>query len=387
MKIGFVGLGNMGLPMAINLSKAGYEVYGKNRSRGREEEFAARGGIIGRSLAELARHMDMIITCLPLPSDVKEVYSGREGLLKSARPGLMLIDCSTVSPELNRELAEEAKEAGTHFLDAPVSGGTTGARAGTLSIMVGGEEVVYQSAEPVLKAMGQHLYYVGPSGSGSAVKLINQLMVAIHTQAVSEAFALGRSAGLDAGLLFTILNNSFAQSRIMERHYSQFISQDQYVPGFASKLLAKDMNLAVEMASRSGVGLSAGSRVQAVLNWALAGGGIGELDMAGMYTHQLAQDQRRRDSGAVRHFAVFLPMLDQDKSAEFRELHLRFLDERRAEGKLHANGRFADGAGGLVIYRASSYEEVESWVKQDPYIIHGARTYEIHEWDIVLADG
>ncbi|RAP77029.1 NAD(P)-dependent oxidoreductase [Paenibacillus montanisoli] len=383
MKIGFIGLGNMGLPMAINIKKAGFEVYGKNRSAGKEEEFKAQGGKTGLTLSEMASQLDIIVTCLPMPADVEEVYTGEEGLLNSAKKGLILIDCSTVSPGLSRNLYEQAMKAGAEFLDAPVSGGTTGAAAGTLSIMVGGREPIFQKAKPVLEAMGKQIYFVGDSGNGTVVKLINQLMVGIHSQAVAEAYALSRSAGLDNEMLFSILNNSFAQSRIMERHYSQFIAKDTFLPGFAMKLLAKDMNLAMELADSSSISLDAAASVQTLLKRAVQNG-FGDLDMSGLYQYQLDREGENKEK--LKHFAVFLPMLDADKSVQYRAEHLRFLDERRAAGMLHANGRFADGSGGLVIYRTSSYEETENWVKQDPYIVKGARNYEIHEWDIVLAD-
>ena len=385
MKIGFVGLGNMGFPMALNLMKAGFEVYGKNRSQGKEQELVSKGGHAGLSLAELAEDMDVILTCLPLPADVEGVYTGSDGLIAHARNGLVLIDCSTVSPDLSRRLYAKAAEAGIDFLDAPVSGGTTGAEAGTLSVMVGGQEDVFGRVRSVLEAFGKSISYVGEAGSGSAVKLINQLMVGIHTLAVGEAYALGRQAGLDSDVLFSILNNSFAQSKIMERHYTQFISKDSFQPGFALKLLAKDMNLAADMGAESQVRLNAGKRAQALINQAVLEG-FGDRDMSAMYNYQVTEDEKRRESGERKHFAVFLPMLDPDKSVKYRAEHLQFLDDNRAAGRLLANGRFADGAGGLVVYRGSSYEEVENLVKQDPYIKLGARGYEIHEWDIVLAD-
>ncbi|MBB6733472.1 NAD(P)-binding domain-containing protein [Cohnella zeiphila] len=385
MKVGFVGLGNMGFPMALNLMKAGFEVYGKNRSQGKEREFAAKGGRTGLSLAELAAQMDVVLTCLPLPADVEGVYSGAEGLIANARKGLVLIDCSTVSPELSRKLYAQASEAGVEFLDAPVSGGTTGAEAGTLSVMVGGREDVFNRVHSVLEAFGKSIRFVGDAGSGSAVKLINQLMVGIHTLAVGEAYALAEQAGLDSDKLFGILNDSFAQSKIMERHYTQFIAKDSFRPGFALKLLAKDMNLAADMGAASQVRLNAGKRAQALINQAVLEG-YGDTDMSGMYKFQVTEDRKRRESGERKHFAVFLPMLDPEKSVKYRAEHLQFLADNRAEGRLHANGRFVDGAGGLVIYRGSSLEEVESLVQQDPYVKTGARGYEIHEWEIVLAD-
>jgi 3-hydroxyisobutyrate dehydrogenase len=170
----------------------------------------------------------------------------------------------------------------------------------------------------------------------------------------------------------------------LERHYTQFISQQAYTPGFALKLLSKDLNLAAEAAAASGVNLKTGRRVRALLQRA-TGVGFGDVDMSGMFTYQQDQDSHAREVGPIKHFAVFLPMVDPEKSVKYREEHLRFLDERRNAGMLLANGRFTDGAGGLVIYRASSREEVESWVQRDPYLVQGARRYEIHEWDIVLA--
>ena len=251
--------------------------------------------------------------------------------------------------------------------------------------MVGGREDAYDRVRGVLEAFGKSISFVGDAGSGSAVKLINQLMVGIHTLAVGEAYALARQAGLDAGELFGILNNSFAQSKIMERHYTQFIAKDAFQPGFALKLLAKDMNLAADMGAASQVRLNAGKRAQALINQAVLEG-YGDTDMSGLYKYQVTEDEKRRESGERKHFAVFLPMLDAEKSVRYRAEHLQFLADNRAAGRLHANGRFVDGAGGLVDYRGSSLEEVESLVRQDPYVKLGARGYEIHEWAIVLAD-
>lgn len=381
-KIGFIGLGNMGLPMAENLIKAGCEVYGLNRSKAAEDRLAALGGRIGFGRARLAAEMDLIVTCLPMPADVEEVYLGPDGLVSGGREGLVLVDCSTVGPALSRKIGSAAAERGIRFLDAPVSGGTTGAAAGTLSIMVGGDEETFRVAQPVLAAMGKQIDLVGPAGSGSVVKLVNQLMVGIHTQAVSEALALGRKAGLNDEQLVNVLLASFASSRILDRHYRNHIGPGRFEAGFAIKLLAKDLTLAAELAAQSGVGLSAGRRVKGLLDGAVRDG-FAEQDMAAMLNYQLRRDE---PGEPLKHFAVFLPMKDSELSMKHREEHLQFLADRRAEGKLHANGRFVDGAGGLVIYKARSIEEAEAWVKQDPYVVLGARSYEIHEWDIVLAE-
>lgn len=384
MKIGFVGLGNMGLPMSKNLIKAGFEVYGFNRSKGAEEKLVQVGGKTGESLMNLAKEMDVIITCLPMPTDVREVYFSNDGLLSNGKKGLILIDCSTVNPELNREIYDEALSNGIEFLDSPVSGGNSGAELGTLSIMVGGKRSTFENVMPVFKAMGKRIDYVGDSGSGSVVKLINQLMVALHTQAVSEALTLAEQAGVDLNQLVQILSNSLAQSRVLDRHFNEFISKEQFDPGFAIKLLCKDMNLVNDLAVKSKVQLPTGSRIRNLLNRA-SNSEWGNKDMSAMLNYQSQQDEQASSSEPLRAFAVFLPMKDAEKSIKYRSEHLQFLDDRRNEGSLFANGRFMDGAGGLVIYLGRSYREVEEMVKQDPYVIKGARDYEIHEWDLIPA--
>ncbi|UQZ86155.1 2-(hydroxymethyl)glutarate dehydrogenase [Paenibacillus konkukensis] len=288
MKLAFIGLGNMGLPMAANLVQAGYEVYGLNRSKGAEERFRERGGKVAGSLSSAAMQADIVMTCLPMPQDVLDVYTGRDGLIAGAREGALLIDFSTVSPDVNRTIAEAAEARGVRFLDAPVSGGTTGAAAGTLSIMVGGRQEDFKEALPVLEKLGSNIYHVGGTGSGTIVKLLNQLMVGIHTQAASEALALGEEMGVQADVLVPILTNSFAQSRILERHYSQFISRSEYAPGFALKLLHKDVGLAQQMASGRSMDIPLGRHVLQLLSEA-ADTGLAAQDMSAMYLRQKQQ--------------------------------------------------------------------------------------------------
>lgn len=282
MKVGFIGLGNMGLPMAKNLVKANYEVFGKNRSKGKENLFVEAGGKTGMSLAEMAKELDVILTCLPLPADVEGVYFGNEGLIENGHEGLILVDHSTVAPGLNKRIAEAANAKGIEFLDAPISGGNFGAEDGTLSIMVGGKQEVYEKVLPLFNVMGKNIYHIGDIGSGSVVKLINNLMVAFHTQAVSEAVTLGKKMNVDLDLLFTILNNSYAQSRIYDRHYNSFISKNQYEAGFAIKLLHKDMRLAEEMAAGVNMDLQIGSQLTGILHDAIEHD-LGEKDMSALY--------------------------------------------------------------------------------------------------------
>lgn len=282
MKVGFIGLGNMGLPMAKNLVKANFEVVGKNRSKGKEDLFIEAGGKAGMSVAEMAKELDVILTCLPLPADVEAIYFGEDGLIDNGHEGLILVDHSTVAPGLNHKIADAAQRKGIEFLDAPISGGNFGAEDGTLTIMVGGKKEIYEKVLPLFNVMGKNIYHIGETGSGSVVKLINNLMVAFHTQAASEAVTLGKKMGVDSDLLFNILNNSYAQSRIYDRHYNSFIAKDQFEAGFAIKLLHKDMRLAEEMASGANMELPIGSQLTNILKDAIEND-LGEQDMSALY--------------------------------------------------------------------------------------------------------
>lgn len=379
MKLGFIGLGNMGMPMARHLVKAGYDVYGLNRSKQKERIFAESGGIVGCTLAELAANADIVMTCLPMPEDVEHVYGGEGGILHNGKPGLIAIDFSTVSPSLSRALHEAAADRGMHFLDAPVSGGTVGAEEATLTIMAGGEEPVFAAVRNVLEVLGTNLHYVGKSGSGSVVKLLNQWHVGIHTQAVAESFLLAEKEGIALSDLYDMLSNSFAQSRIMDRHYRQYISKHSYKAGFALKLLHKDMKLANDMAEERGSELPVGREALHVLHKAIQTDAA-DLDMSALY----AYGQKETKESGQRYFAVLLPMLDEEKSVKYRSDHLAYLAEMRRQGRIFVNGKFKDGAGGLIIYKAHSYEEAEALAENDPYVKNRARTYAIHEWDLVL---
>ncbi|MDT8862147.1 NAD(P)-dependent oxidoreductase [Alkalihalobacillus sp. MEB130] len=261
MRLGFIGLGNMGLPMAINLLKANFEVYGKNRSKGSEYILLEEGGKTDLTIAQMASEVDIIMTCLPLPKDVEEVYLGEDGIVKNGHSGLIALDFSTVSPDLNEKIYETAGEKGIDFLDSPVSGGTVGAKAGTLSIMVGGNKDIYEKVKPILHVVGENVYYTGKVGSGTAIKLINQYMVGVHTQAVSEALLLAEKLEIDSKQLFDILDASFAQSRIFQRHFKQFIEKEQFEAGFALKLLHKDLNLVEKMTGDNNITLPIGEQV------------------------------------------------------------------------------------------------------------------------------
>lgn len=252
MKVGFIGLGTMGLPMTKNLIKAGWQVSVISRSRGPIEDALALGAIESASPKEMAASVDIVLTCLPMPDTIETIYFGSDGLLEGAKEGTILIDHSTVSPELNRRMDEQAKQRGAHFLDAPISGGPMGASAGTLAIMVGGETGVFERALPVLQSMGRHVVHLGPVGSGSVVKLINNSLVAIHTAALSEAFVIGAKAGISSAAIHDVIRHSTGHSFMIDR-VLPLIQDRDFNQRFSVKLLHKDMGLAVSMTEQLGL--------------------------------------------------------------------------------------------------------------------------------------
>lgn len=275
MKVGFIGLGTMGLPMTKNLLKAGFEVWVVSRSRGPIEEACKLGAHEAIHAKDLASKVDIALTCLPMPDSVEEIYFGENGLLAGAHDGLILADHSTVSPELNKKIAEAAQQKGIDFLDAPISGGPMGATAGTLTIMCGGSDEVYNRATPVFEAMGRKIVLVGPTGSGSVAKLINNLLVGVHTAALSEAFVLGEKAGIDPHLLHEILKVSTGHSFMIDRTIDLIQDRD-FAQRFSINLLYKDMKLATNMAREIGVPLRLGSVSEEMIGRAQAEGHGGE---------------------------------------------------------------------------------------------------------------
>lgn len=249
MKVGFIGLGTMGLPMTKNLLKANFEVWVFSRSRGPIEEAVHLGAKEAKSAAELASHVDVVMTALPMPDDIMTVYFGEEGILAGAKPETILVDHSTVGPDLNHKIYHAAREKGAHFLDAPISGGPMGAEAGTLTIMVGGDKEIFDRAYPVFQAMGKKILHMGESGNGSITKLINNMLVGIHTAAMSEAFVLGAKAGIDSNLLAEVIKNSTGHSYMIDR-VLPLIQQRDFKHRFSIDLLYKDMGIAVELGNQ-----------------------------------------------------------------------------------------------------------------------------------------
>lgn len=252
MKVGFIGLGTMGLPMVKNLLKAKYETWVLSRSRGPIETALSVGANEAKHPADLASKVDLLLTCLPMPDTIETVYFGEQGIVEGAKAGLIVVETSTVSPELNKRQAAALEEKGASFLDAPLSGGPMGAEAGTLTMMCGGKREVFERALPILQAMGKHIELVGSVGSGSVVKLINNMLVGIHTVALSEAFVMGAKAGINPALIHKILKVSTGHSFMIDRTIDLIQDRD-FEQRFMVDLLHKDMRLAVEMAEQLGV--------------------------------------------------------------------------------------------------------------------------------------
>lgn len=253
-KVGFVGLGLMGNPMARNLMEAEYELVVYSRTKEKTERLTSEGAIAAESPREVAEKSDVIITMLPGPPEVKEVVVGTGGLLEGTKEGSLLIDMSTSSPVLARELAQIAGERGVRMLDAPVSGADVGAEEGTLSIMVGGREEDFRRAKSLFEAMGKTVVHVGESGAGQAVKACNQIVVALVIEAVSEALVLGSKAGVDPAKVIEVLSGGLAGNKVMEVKRRKFL-EHTFEPGGKVKSHHKDLGIALETGKEHGVAL------------------------------------------------------------------------------------------------------------------------------------
>jgi 2-hydroxy-3-oxopropionate reductase len=274
--IGFVGVGIMGKPMARNLMAAGFRLTVHNRSRPAVEALAGEGAQVADSPAAVARACDVVITMLPDSPDVQAVLLGPDGVFAHGRAGALVIDMSTISPDVARSLGDEADRHGLRFLDAPVSGGEAGARAGTLSIMVGGSPEDVDDARPVLEALGSTIARVGPVGSGQTVKAANQLMVAGIIALVSEAIVLLRTSGIETTEAFRVLSGGLAGSAVLRTKAEAMVAGD-FSPGFRVDLHRKDLRIALESARRQGVVTPVTALVDQLL-LALSSAGDGDLD-------------------------------------------------------------------------------------------------------------
>lgn len=274
-KIGFIGLGIMGRPMALHLLKAGYtiSVLEKNKA---SKELVAAGAQSLPTPAAIAQNSDVVITMLPDSPEVVTIVSGQDGLLEGIRQGALFIDMSTIAPATSKNIYEWMQQKEVEALDAPVSGGQSGAESATLSIMTGGTEQAFQRALPLFQAMGKNIVHIGEPGAGQMAKACNQMIVGMTIQAVAEAFTLAGKAGVDLVKMREVLLGGFAQSKILDLHGKRIIERN-FSPGFKIKLHRKDMNIALQAGREFSVPLYGTAQVAAHMD-ALLAQGKGELD-------------------------------------------------------------------------------------------------------------
>lgn len=264
MKIGFIGLGIMGKPMAKNLVKAGYDLLVSDHKDSAMQELQAVGAKKAASLKEIAETCDVFMTMLPNSPHVKEVVLGKDGLLEGVKPGAVLIDMSSINPMASKEIAARLAEKGAKMLDAPVSGGEPKAIDGTLAFMVGGEKEVFEKLQPVLAKMGSSVVYCGGIGAGNVTKLANQVIVAVNIAAVSEAFMLAKKAGVDPNTVFEAIKGGLAGSTVMNAKGPMML-EGSFKPGFRIDLHIKDLGNALEAGHSVGSPLPLTAQVMEIL--------------------------------------------------------------------------------------------------------------------------
>jgi 3-hydroxyisobutyrate dehydrogenase len=284
--IGFIGLGNMGLPMALNLVKAGHAVAGNDVTPKGMEALAAAGGAMAKSISEAAQ-ADIVVTMLPAGAQVREVYLGATGLLSKAKKGTLFIDSSTIDVETARAVAMEAEKRGMLMIDAPVSGGVGGAQGATLTFMVGGPDAAFEEAKPILEKMGKTIVHAGGAGAGQAAKICNNMILGISMIAVSEAFMLAEKLGLDKQKLFDISSKSSGQCWSMTSYcpvpgpVPASPANRDYQAGFTAAMMLKDLKLAQEAAKSAGAKTPLGAEAAAIYD-RYVGSGEGGRDFSGV---------------------------------------------------------------------------------------------------------
>jgi 2-hydroxy-3-oxopropionate reductase len=276
MNVGFVGLGLMGRPMALNLIKAGHSVTVWARRADSAKPLVDAGAKTAATISALAAQVDVLVSCVGDGPDVEAVHLGAEGTIAGGRPGLVAIDMSTIPPGTARKVAAGLKDKGIDFLDAPVSGGVVGAEAGTLSIMVGGEKAAFDKALPVFQGMGKNIVHIGESGAGQVTKACNQIVVGLNTLAVAEAYCFARKSGVDPAKVREALLGGFAYSKILENHGQRMLDRN-FKPGFKAWMHQKDLNIVLREAHALNLGLPGAALNTQIMN-AVVGKGWGEDD-------------------------------------------------------------------------------------------------------------
>lgn len=255
MRVGFIGLGRMGFPMARNLIRAGHVVVAHNRSRDPVDRLAALGAVPAASPADVTREVEILVSCVLTPEQVEEVYLGPQGVVAGARAGQVCIDASTIHPAVSRRIGEALRRQDADFLDAPVSGGPQGADSGTLTVMVGGEAAALERVRPVLAVFGTTIVHLGPVGAGGSAKLCNQVLTGTAHVLVAEAMVLGAKLGLDPRTLFEVLRTSSGQCRALDRAVPEAILPRNFAAVFTVEGMIKDLECALRAARENGVRL------------------------------------------------------------------------------------------------------------------------------------
>lgn len=286
-KIGFIGLGNMGLPMAKNLVAAGHEVIGFDLSDDAKAGLKAAGGNAADTIADAVSAAEIIVSMLPAGKHVEAVYTGDDGVLAHAAAGVLLIDSSTIDVDTARAVSAKAEAAGFTMVDAPVSGGVGGAAAGTLTFMVGGTAAAFEAAKPVLDIMGQNIFHAGGSGNGQVAKICNNMLLGISMIGTAEAFRLGEKLGLDAQTFFDISSTASGQCWSMTSYcpaagpVPTSPANNDYQPGFTAAMMLKDLVLAQEASNSAAADTPMGKRATELYT-AMAEAGHDGLDFSGI---------------------------------------------------------------------------------------------------------
>lgn len=271
MKIAFIGLGIMGSPMAVHLANAGHQVAGYNRTPEKAKPLVEAGGRAAESVADAVRDAEVVAVMVPDSPDVQDVLTGADGVFGNAKPGTLVIDFSSIRPDVTVELAAQAREKGFRLLDAPVSGGEAGAVNAALSIMVGGDAGDFAAAKPILDAVGKTVVHVGPSGSGQTVKAANQLIVATNIEVLAEAVVFLEAYGVDTSAALEVLGGGLAGSKVLDQKRDNMLNRS-FDPGFRIELHHKDLGIVTAAAREAGVVIPVGAVVAQLMASARAVG-------------------------------------------------------------------------------------------------------------------
>jgi 2-hydroxy-3-oxopropionate reductase/2-hydroxymethylglutarate dehydrogenase len=278
-RIGFVGVGTMGKPMAMNLLKAGYPLVVYDINPKPVGELKEQGAATAQSSREVAGQSEIIITMLPKSEHVEAAILGANGVFEGARNGSVVIDMSTIDPSVSKKIAQTLLPKGINMLDAPVTGGEMGAQAGTLTIMVGGDNNIYRQCLDIFNAMGKHIFYCGPIGNGEIVKIINNFFGGVHAISTAEALSLGVKAGVDFKVLYDVISEGTGATGFMKSYCAAKAFKGDFEPGFMAELMHKDLGLAVNLGKENGVPLLMGGLAYEMFSYVTASG-LGKKDFS-----------------------------------------------------------------------------------------------------------